>query len=87
MVYKSQMVHLENSDLEVLELDENKNSEEVVKVRRNSKKMLRKKSRRRFSEIYLGTCPVCDGDVFGAVDAARCSDCGWTNKHSKHGWG
>ena len=87
LVHKSQMAYLENSDLVEFELDENNESQKNEMKKINSKKIYRKKIRRRLSEIYLGSCPVCDGDVFGAVDAARCSDCGWTNKHSKYGWG
>jgi hypothetical protein len=81
------MAHLVNSEVEDLEFEDNKNSEEMSKGKSIPKKLIPKKSRRRVAEIYLGACPVCDGDVFGAVDAARCSDCGWTNKHSKYGWG
>jgi hypothetical protein len=31
------------------------------------------------SAAYLGPCPACQGNVCGAIDRAKCSDCSWSN--------
>ncbi len=46
----------------------------------------KKKKRKLFLGImsaFLGYCPICDGEVYGAVDSAKCVDCGWNNRNSK----
>lgn len=47
---------------------------------------LNKKKRKSFLGImraFLGYCPLCDGEVYGAVDSAKCINCGWSNRNSK----
>jgi hypothetical protein len=34
-------------------------------------------------DAYLGPCPACRGSVFGALDEARCRDCGWNNDENQ----
>lgn len=49
-------------------------------------RLKKKKKRKSFLEImraFLGYCPLCDGEVYGAVDSAKCVDCGWNNRNSK----
>lgn len=33
-------------------------------------------------EAYLGQCPACRGNVFGALDQPKCEDCGWSNNQN-----
>ena len=43
------------------------------------KRQLRQEIDEGLRDAYLGACPACRGSVFGALDQARCRDCGWNN--------
>ncbi len=83
MGHQPQMVHLENCAGDETELE---NEKEIAKAKKK-KKRLKKPSLLGVRKAFLGYCPMCDGEVYGAVDSAKCIDCGWTNKGSKYGWG
>lgn len=82
MGHQPQMVHLENCDTDEIEFE---NETEIAKPKK--KKSAKKPSLLGVRKAFLGYCPMCDGEVYGAVDSAKCIGCGWTNKGSKYGWG
>lgn len=49
-------------------------------------RLKKKKKRKSFLGVmtaFLGYCPLCDGEVYGAVDSAKCVDCGWSNQNTR----
>ncbi len=75
------MESIEAEDVDLFKEDDNDEAEITFKKKRTKRSFLR------VLAAFIGYCPMCDGEVYGAVDSAKCIDCGWTNRNSKFGWG